>query len=105
MDELESLRQKRMEELQAIAAQQDEQANISQQIRQLEAIARTLFTREALERFGNIKAAHPEKAVRILASIGQMVQRGIARKISDDDLKRMLVTLQEKNTQIRIVRK
>ena len=98
MDELDAIRQKKMSALQ-------EQAEMQQQVAQLESMVKTLFTKEALQRYGNIKAAHPEKAVQLLAAVGQMMQKGQTRKITDEDLKRLLVMLTPKTKQIRITRR
>ncbi len=106
MDELEQIRQRRMEELQSQALQENqEKAQLEQQIGQLESVVKTLFTKEALQRYGNLKAAHPEKAVQLLLVIGQMVQKGNAKKIDDEQLKRMLIMLQPKKKEIKITRK
>lgn len=98
MDELEAIRQKRMQEL-------NEQAQFQQQIDQLETIVKTLFTKEALSRYGNVKAAYPDRAVQILAIIGQSMQKGNTRKITDEDLKKMLVMIQPKPKQFKITRR
>ena len=87
MDELELLRQKRMQE---IAAAQQQENELAHQVSQLESIVRTLLTKKALERFGNIKAAHPETAVKVLAVIGQAIQKGKISKIDDAGLKEIL---------------
>jgi programmed cell death protein 5 len=106
MDELEELKKKRMQELKSQAERQaQEQAQLQQQIGQLEAIVKTTFTKEALQRYGNLKAAHPEKAVQLLALVGQMIQSGKIKKISDDELKKMLIMLEPKKKQIKITRK
>jgi len=103
MDELEKIRQRRMEEM--MQQNMQEQAELQQQIAQLEAVVKTLFTKEALQRYGNLKAAHPEKAVQLLALIGQMVQKGNARRINDGELKKVLAMITPKNKEIRITRK
>ncbi|MBN2111794.1 hypothetical protein JW707_01715 [Candidatus Woesearchaeota archaeon] len=102
MDELEAIRQKKAEEFQR---QAEEQAQLNQQISQLESIVKTILTKDALQRYGNLKAAHPEKAVQLLALIGQLIQSGKIRKITDDELKKMLIMLEPKKKQIKITRK
>jgi len=102
MDELEEIRQRKMQELQN---QANEQAQFQQQVSQLETIVKTILTKEALQRYGNIKAAHPEKAVQLLALIGQMMQKGNTRKITDEELKKMLIMITPKTKQIKITRK
>jgi programmed cell death protein 5 len=106
MDELEQIRQKKIQEMMAgQAQQQQEEAELAQQIGQLESIVKTLFTKEALERYGNLKAAHPEIAVRLLALVGQAIQSGKAAKINDTQLKAMLERIAPKKKEIKITRK
>lgn len=102
MDEMEEIRQRKMQELQS---QTQEQAQFQQQVNQLETIVKTLFTKEALQRYGNLKAAHPEKAVQVLALIGQMIQKGTTKRIDDNELKKMLIMIQPKVKEIKITRK
>ncbi len=99
---MEEIRERKMQELQS---QAQEQAQFQQQVNQLETIVKTLFTKEALQRYGNIKAAHPEKAVQVLALIGQMMQKGNTKKITDEELKKMLIMITPKTKQIKITRK
>jgi len=98
MDELEAIREKRAQELQ-------EQAEFQSQVSQLESVIKTLFTKEALERYGNLKAAHPEKAVQLLAIIGQITQKGNIKKITDGQLKALLTKMQDQKKEIKITRK
>ena len=98
MDEMDVLRQQRMNELQ-------QQSEMQQQVQQLETIVRTVLTKEALSRYGNLKAAHPEKAVQILAMIGQMMQKGQTKLINDEELKKMLIMIQPKPKQFKITRR
>ena len=98
MDELEKIKQKRLEELQkqqeqSINSQVQEQAQMQQQIQQLESIVKQVFTKSALERYGNLKTAHPEKAVQLLVILGQAVQSGQISTIDDDKLKELLKKL------------
>ena len=96
---MEAIRQRKM---QALQEQAQQEAQMQQQVAQLETIVKTLFTKEALSRYGNLKAAHPEKAVQVLAAIGQMMQQGKAQKITDEDLKKILTLLTPKTKQIKI---
>jgi programmed cell death protein 5 len=93
MDELEALKRKKLEELQqreALQQQADEEAQVQQQIEQLEAAVKQVFTRDALIRYGNIKAANPEKAVQLLIILGQLIQQGKIQQINDAQLKEIL---------------
>ena len=102
MDELEELKKKKLQELQqkqqeSLQNQAQEQAQLQQQIEQLEAAVKQFFTKEALQRYGNLKAAHPEKAVQVLVVLGQLMQSGkITSKITDDQLKELLKQIEPK---------
>jgi programmed cell death protein 5 len=111
MDELEELKKKKLQELQqkqqqALHQQAQEQAQLQQQIEQLEAAVKQFFTKEALERYGNLKAAHPEKAVQVLVVLGQLAQSGkIAQKVTDDQLKALLKEMEPKKKDFTIKHK
>ena len=106
MNELELLKQKRMQELMAMQAQQQQQdAELKQQVQQLESVVKTLFTKEALQRYGNLKAAHPETAIKVLALVGQAIQAGKIQKIDDEKLKGLLQKMAPEKKEIKITRK
>ena len=110
MDELNQIKQKKLEELQKQMGQQAEQqiaeeTQIKQQIEQLESIVKTKLTKEALERYGNIRAAHPEKAVQALIVISQLMQTGQAEMIDDTMLKKILRRLTPQKREFKIRRK
>ena len=93
MDELESVRQKRFAELEQ---QQEEHQQLEQQLSQLESVVKSKFTKDALQRFGNIKAAYPEKAVQVLLILGQALQSKQIQEIDDELLKKLLGRITEK---------
>ena len=98
MDDLEGIKRKKLEELKrqyrkSVKNQLEEQAQLQQQIEQLEAVVRQIFTKEALQRYGNIKIAHPEKAVQLLVVLGQAMQQGQLQQIDDNQLKEILKQL------------
>ncbi|MBS3127579.1 hypothetical protein J4410_00355 [Candidatus Woesearchaeota archaeon] len=80
----------------------DEEAQ--QQLAQLEQIIKSRFTKEALQRFGNIKAAYPEKASQVILILGQALQKEEFPVIDDQLLKQVLIRLQEKK-EMNITRK
>src|SRR3989339_1755892 len=95
MDELEELKKRRLLELQqkqheALQRQSQEESQLQEQIEQLELIVKQVFTKEALERYGNLKSAHPEKAVQLLVLLGQAIQQGQIKQINDVQLKELL---------------
>ena len=85
----------RKKKLESLEKQFEEQQQLQQQVVQIEETAKQYMTKDALERFGNIKQAHPEKAVQVAIAIVQGVQSGqVHQKITGDMLKEMLMHLQ-----------
>jgi len=106
MDELEEIRQKKLAEMQQ--SQLQERIQIQQQVSQLETAAKLWMDAQAVSRYGNIKAAHPEKALQVAVLIAQFVQSGKIKKlITDEQLKELLIYLDEKKkeTTIKVHRK
>ncbi len=81
---------------------QEEQMQLQQQIEQLEIVVKQKMTKQALERFGNIKSAHPEKAIQLLAILGQAIQAGKIEEIDDDQLKEILMKLTPEKKEFKI---
>ena len=110
MDELEEIKKKRLMELQkqqeeALQQQVGEQQQLQGQIEQLENLVRQFLTKEALQRYGNLKAAHQDKAVQLLVVLGQAIQQGqIKEKITDEKLKDILKRLQPEKKEFKIKR-
>ncbi|MDI6737997.1 MAG: DNA-binding protein [Nanoarchaeota archaeon] len=106
MDELEAIRQKKLQEMQEPALQ--ERIQLRQQVAQIEGAAKLWMDAEAVSRYGTLKAAHPEKALQAAILIAQFVQSGkITKVITDEQLKELLIYLDEKKkeTKINIQRK
>src|SRR3989344_8167021 len=104
MSELDELKRVKMEELQKqLQNQQEEEEQLQQQINQIEAIVKTKLTKDALSRIGNIKAAHPEKYIQLLAVLGQLIAK--VNVIDDKLLKDILVKLEPKKHQFNVRRK
>jgi DNA-binding TFAR19-related protein (PDSD5 family) len=77
---------------------QEEEKALIQQIALLENIAKRNMSREAISRYGNLKLAHPETAVRAIATIAQAVQSGhISSQITDSQFKEILLEMQQGN--------
>jgi programmed cell death protein 5 len=108
MDELEELKKKKLQELQqkqqeSMHQQVQQEAQLQQQIQQLEQAVKQFFTKEALERYGNLKAAHPEKAVKLLVVLAQLSQSGkITNQVTDDQLKALLKQMDPKKKDFNI---
>ncbi|MFH1055434.1 MAG: DNA-binding protein [Candidatus Altiarchaeota archaeon] len=96
MSELEELRQKRMREL---ALQQQLSQGFEQQVRaqeveqQIKMIIQTLLTPEAQQRLANIRMARSEFARQIEILLIQLYQSGRLKKLTDDQLKALLVKI------------
>src|SRR3989338_5965345 len=105
MDELEGIRRRKLEELrkQQLSQMQEEQ-QLQQQVQQLEEIVKQVLTKEALERYGNLKAAYPDRAVQLLVILAQAIQSGQITKIDDDMLKEILKKLTPKKKEFKINR-
>ncbi len=110
MDELEEIKKRKLAELRAaqlnqLQQQAQEQEQLQQQIQQLEMIVKNIMTKEALQRYGNLKTAFPERAVQLLVILAQAIQSGQINKIDDNTLKEILKKLspQKKDSKIRRV--
>ncbi|MBS3097853.1 hypothetical protein J4209_03620 [Candidatus Woesearchaeota archaeon] len=110
MDELEDIKRKKLVELreqqeESLQEQIKQEAQLQQQVGQLEMIVRQILTKEALQRYGNLKAAHPEKAIQLLVVLGQAIQQGQIQKIDDSQLKEILKQLSPGKKEFKIQRK
>ena len=110
MSELDDLRKKKLAMLQKQYQQQsgnelDEQSQFAQQVEMLEDMVKQHLTKEAWSRYTNIKAADPERAVQILAVLGQLVQSRRTVQIDDEQFKLLLMKLtpQKRETKIKRV--
>ena len=105
MDELEGIRKKKLEALQAQYEQeQKEQQAFEQQREQLESIVKAQMTKEAISRYGNLKVAHPEKAVQALVVLAQLLQQNKITMIDDTILKDVLLKLTPPKKEFKIKR-
>lgn len=101
-DVVEELKRKRLEALkqnyshiqrQASERQQAE-AEAGQQMEALEEAVKGHFSKEALQRYGTLKLAHPETAARIIVALAQLIESGrLKGMLSDEQLKELLQQL------------
>lgn len=83
--------------------QLNEQIKLAQQIRLLENIAKQKMTRDAITRYGNLKLAHPEIAIKVITIIAQAIQLGqIKETIDDASFKELLKQIQQDKKHFRI---
>lgn len=83
-----------------------EQLKLQQQVAMLEGLAKQSMSKEAVSRYGNLKAAHPELAIQVAAFIAQGVQMGKLREqISDEEFKEMLISFQQPKKEFKVTRR
>lgn len=83
-----------------------EQLKMQQQIAMLEMMAKQNMSKEAISRYGNLKAAHPELALQVIAFIAQGVQTGKLKEIiSDEELKNILMSVQQPKKEFKVTRR
>ena len=106
MDELDALRKKRMEELQAQATDEEaKKEQLAQAESQVKAVLMQILTPEARERLNTIKMAKPEYASQVELLLVQLAQSGqVKGKISDEQLKALLLKISKPKTDFKIRR-
>jgi len=109
MTELDGIKRRKLAELQEaqgnqLQEQAREQADFQQKVNELENVVKQLFTKEALERYGNIKSVDREKALQIITIIGQMIQSGRVQTINDEMMRGLLKQLAPKKREMKIRR-
>jgi programmed cell death protein 5 len=104
-EELEEIRRRKLEEIQAREEERLRQEQLKAQVEaQKAAILRQILTPEARARLTNIKMAKPEMAEQLELELIQLAQAGkIVRPITDEELKEALARLYKKR-EIRIRR-
>ena len=101
-EELERIRQRKMEELQRRIAEEEERAR-----RELErqAAMRVILTPEARQRLANLRLVKPELVTQLEEQLIQLANTGrIKMPITDDVLKQILIKLSSSKRRIRIRR-
>lgn len=109
-DELDRIKQRKLEELQRqyngqAAQQADEEQQIRQQLNAMEGFVKPKLSKEALQRYGNIKAAHPDKAAQLLVVLTRLLQTGKVASLNDEQLKSILQKMSEPESGSRTIRK
>ena len=81
------LGQAQAEQLQRQQAENQEEAQAQYQIAAIEEAVKTHLTREALSRYGTLKVAHPETAMRLVIAIAQLIEAGrITGMLSEEQI-------------------
>jgi len=83
-----------------------EQLKLQQQLAQLESSAKQYMTKEAIQRYGNLKVAHPQKALEVIMLLAQLIQNGqLKDKVDDYALKEFLLKTQQQKKEFKLMRK
>ena len=105
MDTLEEIKKKKLMEMQQPLQQQQKEdvqhQQLQQQLQQIEVIAKSKLTKQALERYGNIKTAHPGLAQQVTLMLAQIDKE----KVDDHELKKLLMLIQKEKREFKITRK
>lgn len=101
MNDIEELKRRKLEEMQR---EQENSAKMQQEIAQAENLAKSFMTKEALERYGNIKMAYPDRAMQTMGVILNLVQQGQIKQVDDNTLKEILRIIEPKKKDINIKR-
>jgi DNA-binding TFAR19-related protein (PDSD5 family) len=100
MESIEDIRKQKQEELtkkiQEAQQEKTEEQQLHEHMHTLEVAVKQNMSKEALERYGNIKAADQEKAMKLVMIFGQFMQAGKVQRIDDSLLKQILLQMQEK---------
>ncbi len=106
-EELEEIRQRKLQELQARLEEQRRQEELRQRLEaEKTALLRQILTPEARARLTNIKMTRPDIAERLELQLIQLAQAGkIVRPITDEELKEALARMfaKKRETKIRIL--
>ncbi len=93
------------ERMERYSREQQEAAELDAQVQKLEALVRQHLSRDALARYGSIKAAHPDRALQVLIFLGKLVQSGKVDMVSDEQLKMLLMNMTTPRRDSKIIRK
>ena len=72
----------------------EKQVELKKQVEMLETSAKKYLSKEALGRYGNLKSAHPEIALRAIVGIVEGVKMGHVKEIiTDEKFKEILIEI------------
>ncbi|MEM2104621.1 MAG: DNA-binding protein [Candidatus Bathyarchaeia archaeon] len=105
-EELEELRQRKLQALQRKLAEEQQKAQMEQQAElQKQAILKSILTPEARQRLANLKLVKPEFTAQLEMQLIQLAQhRKLPIPLTDEQLKQILIQLQTQKREIRIRR-
>lgn len=105
-DEIDEIKRKKMRDLQKAQEKKKEAEEQQKMEIQKQLILRQIMTNDARNRLVRIKMARPEFAEQVELQLIQLAQAGkLQKKLSDDDLKNILRSLQKQKPKYKITRK
>lgn len=105
-DDIESLKEKRLAEMQRRAAEEDRAENVKREAEvQKQNVLRVILSPDARSRLNNLKMVRPDFADQLELQLIQLAQQGrLPVPLTDVHLKKILAELQEKKRDIKITR-
>jgi len=105
-NELERLRRKKLLELQREVAEEQQKAQVQQQLEtQKQALLRNILTPEARQRLTNLKMVKPEFTSQLELQLIQLAQQGkLPIPLTDKQLKQILIQIQARKREPKIRR-
>jgi programmed cell death protein 5 len=106
-EELDQLRRRKLSALQRQGADEQREAQMQQQLEaQKQALLRSVLSPEARQRLTNLKMVRPEFTEQLELQLIQLAQSGkIPIPLPDEQLRQILVQLQSRKRETRIMRK
>jgi len=106
-DELGELRRRKLSALQRQLAEEQRKAQLQQQLElQKQALLRNILTPEARQRLANLKMVKPEFTDQLELQLIQLAQQGkLPIPLTDEQLKQILVQLQDRKRETKIRRR
>lgn len=106
-EELEQLRRRKLAALQRQGVEEQRDIQIQQQLEaQKQALLRSILSPEARQRLTNLKMVKPEFTEQLEMQLIQLAQAGkVPVPLSDQQLKQILVQLQSRKRETKIVRR
>lgn len=105
-DELEQIKQRRMADMRRRVAEEERAEQVRQEVEaQKQNLLRAILSPEARSRLHNLKMVRPDFADQLTLQLIQLAQQGkLPVPLSDDNLKKILIELQDRKRDIRITR-
>jgi programmed cell death protein 5 len=105
-DELEQIKQRRMADIRRRMAEEERAEEVRQEVEiQKQNLLRVILSPEARSRLNNLKIVRPDFADQLELQLIQLAQQGkLPVPLTDDNLKKILIELQNKKRDIRITR-